>query len=325
MGEGTNALTSRPQKRLEGTTGGGRGPPGQGGCHLQPPKIALSLFGERKSMPASIPGFSTTPQALWSLIGTGHAPVIIDVCIDEDFSADPRLIPGAIRRAHKSVAEWAHEFAGRNIVVTCQKGQKLSQGAAAILRASSVHAQFLIGGQFGWHEAGLPSMPSASLPARTAQGHTLWVTRERPKIDRIACPWLIRRFVDPAAVFLFVEPAQVEAVADKFGATPFDVEGVFWSHRGDTCAFDTMIAEFGLASPALARLALIVRGADTGRLDLAPESAGLLAVSLGLSRLYTDDLAQLAAGLGLYDALYLWCRDGTHETHNWPVAARASA
>jgi hypothetical protein len=140
----------------------------------------------------------------------------------------------------------------------------------------------------------------------------------RPKIDRIACPWLIRRFIDPAAVFLFVAPAEVEAVAERFGATPFDVEDVFWSHRGETCTFDTMLSEFGLETEPLLRLAAIVRGADTARLDLAPESAGLLAASLGLSRMYADDLEQLEAGLLLYDAFYRWARDATGEIHNWP-------
>ena len=145
-----------------------------------------------------------------------------------------------------------------------------------------------------------------------------WVTRERPKIDRIACPWLIRRFIAPAAVFLFVEPSQVEFVADRFKVTPFDIDGVFWSHRDERCTFDTMIEEFGLHSDALDRLATIVRGADTARPDLAPQAPGLLAASLGLSRLIDDDLRQLEAGMTLYDCFYLWCRDATHETRNRP-------
>jgi hypothetical protein len=165
----------------------------------------------------------------------------------------------------------------------------------------------------------LPLVPAAKLPPRNAKGSTLWVTRERPKIDRIACPWLIRRFVDPAAVFMFVAPSEVEAVGDRFAAVPFDIEGVFWSHRGERCTFDVMIEEFGLAAPPLQRLAAIVRAADTARLDLAPEAPGLLAASLGLSRMYSDDLEQLEAGMNLYDAFYRWCRDATAETHNWPT------
>lgn len=158
------------------------------------------------------------------------------------------------------------------------------------------------------------------MPARNEQGQTVWVTRARPKIDRIACPWLIRRFIDPHAVFLFVAASEVAGVAERFGATPFDLEGIFWSHRGEACTFDVMLEEFGLRSDALSRLAAIVRGADTAKLETAPEAAGLLAASLGLSRMYRDDLAQLDAAMGLYDAFYRWARDATGETHNWPAA-----
>jgi hypothetical protein len=150
------------------------------------------------------------------------------------------------------------------------------------------------------------------------------VTRHRPKIDRIACPWLIRRFVDPNARFLFVAPASVMDIADRFSATPFDVEGVFWSHRDERCTFDTMLEEFCLETEALKRLATVVRGADTNRHDLAPEAAGLLAVSLGLSRMYRNDLEQLEAGLVLYDAFYRWSRDATDEGHDWPLALNRS-
>ena len=139
--------------------------------------------------------------------------------------------------------------------------------------------------------------------------------RARPKVVRIACPWLIRRFIDPKAVFLFVVPSEVAAVADRFKATPFDVADAFWGDRGDKCTFDVMIEEFGLDSDALARLALIVRGADTGRLELTPQSAGLLAASLGYSRMYRDDLAQIEAAMALYDAFYRWSRDAANETH----------
>jgi hypothetical protein len=182
-----------------------------------------------------------------------------------------------------------------------------------------VRADSLEGGFEAWRDAGFPLVLSKHVPPRDPSGRTVWVTRARPKVDRIACPWLIRRFVDPAAVFLFVAPPEVLAVAERFGATPFDMEGVFWSHRGEGCTFDTMLDEFGLRTAPLDRLAAIVRGADTARLDLAPQAAGLLAASLGLSRMYKDDLAQLDAGLGLYDAFYRWCRDATEETHNWPT------
>jgi rhodanese-related sulfurtransferase len=264
---------------------------------------------------------SISVEKLARLIGTPGSPALVDIQTDPDFAADPRLIPGAVRRPWDRVNDWAAEFSGRSVVVICQKGQKLSEGAAAWLRHGGVPAESLEGGALAWAAAGLPMVPEAKLPTRDALGRTVWVTRSRPKVDRIACPWLIRRFVDPAAVFLFVAPAEVQGVADRFGATPFDIEGddVAWSHRGELCTFDVMVEAFGLASPALDRLATIVRAADTGRPELAPEAPGLLAASLGLSRMFTEDLPQLEAGMTLYDAFYRWCRDATQETHNWPT------
>jgi rhodanese-related sulfurtransferase len=260
-----------------------------------------------------------TVDKLARLIGTPKCSAIVDVRSEEDFAADPRLIPGSLRRGHAGVSGWAHEFEGRSVVAACQRGLKLSQGVAAWLRHFGIEADSLEGGIEAWMAAGLPLVPHAKLPPRDGAGRTVWVTRERPKIDRIACPWLIRRFVDPAAVFLFVAPAEVVAVGERFAATPFDIEGVFWSHRGERCTFDIMVEELGLSTEPLLHLATIVRGADTARLDLAREAPGLLAVSLGLSRSYADDLEQLAAGMVLYDALYRWCRDATDETHNWPT------
>lgn len=243
-----------------------------------------------------------TIAQLTRLIGTPDAPVILNVRIDDDHAADPRMLPASSRRGHHDVTGWAPGYAGRSVVVQCQRGLKRSQGVAAWLRDAG----------------GLLVRPD-HVPPRDAQGRTLWVTRSRPKIDRIACPWLIRRFIDPQAVFLFVAPAEVADVASRFGATPFDIEGVFWTHRGQTCTFDAMLDEFDLRAAALLRLAAIVRGADTADLDLAPQAAGLLAASLGLSRMYRDDLAQLDAAMGLYDAFYRWARDAVGETHNWPA------
>jgi hypothetical protein len=211
---------------------------------------------------------------------------------------------------------------GTRAVVVCQKGLKLSEGVAAILRARGIAAEVLEGGFLAWRDSGGLLLSPAKLPSRDARGSTLWVTRARPKIDRIACPWLIRRFVDASATFLYVAAAEVTAVAERFNATPFDIDDTFWSHRGEHCTFDTMLEEFGLQSEALDRLAVIVRGADTNRLDLAPQAAGLLAASLGLSRAYRDDLEQLEASMLLYDAFYRWCRDATAETHDWPGHVR---
>ncbi len=261
---------------------------------------------------------SITVAQLARLIGTPDGPAIVDVCLDEAFDADPRLVPSAFRHPFDDIAALGPRLADRRVVVICQKGRKLSQGAAAVLRTHGIAAESLEGGNFAWRDAGQPLVPGARIPARNEQGQTVWVTRQRPKIDRMACPWLIRRFVDPAARFLFVAPSEVMDVADRFGATPFDVEDVFWSHRGDLCTFDTMIEAFDLKTEALQRLATIVRGADTDRHDLAPQSAGLLAASLGLSRMYRDDLRQLEAGMGLYDAFYRWARDAVQESHDWP-------
>lgn len=266
-----------------------------------------------------------TVTQLARLVGTPDAPVILDVRTDEDHAADPRAIPVSNRRDHCGVASWGHAYAGRSVAVTCQHGLKLSQGVAAWLRHAGAKAESLEGGFVAWAEAEAPLVRPAHVPARDSQGRTLWVTRTRPKIDRIACPWLIRRFVDPGAVFLFVAAAEVQAVAERFGATPFDIEGVFWSHRGPLCTFDAMIEEFGLRSAALDRLALIVRAADTACFDLAPQAAGLVAASLGLSRMHRDDLAQLDAAMGLYDAFYRWSRDAVGETHNWPAPTRGTA
>lgn len=269
-----------------------------------------------------MPGPDTiSPQQLSRLIGTAEAPTLIDVRMDDDFAADPRVIPAAERRDYTQVADWANEYKNRNVVVTCQKGLKLSQGVAAWLRQSGISAETLDGGHLAWAAAGQMLVKNDALPKRDHHGRTVWVTRARPKIDRIACPWLIRRFVDRNAVFLYVQQSEVPSVAEKFNATPFDIDGVFWSHRGEKCTFDVMLAEFGLQSEALDRLAAIVRGADTDRLDLAPQAAGLLAASLGLSRMFKDDLAQLDASMLLYDSFYRWCRDAVGETHTWPNPA----
>jgi rhodanese-related sulfurtransferase len=270
---------------------------------------------------------SITVERLARLIGRPDTPHVIDVRTEEDAARDPRLIPGSMRRSAEDLSSWQSGLEGRPAVVVCQRGAKISEGVAAWLRHEGTPAEILSGGFEAWVAAGQPLLDAGKLPPRDRHGRTLWVTRARPKIDRIACPWLIRRFVDPTAVFLFVSPREVPAVAARFGATPFDIEGeeVFWSHQGELCTFDVMVRELGLATEPLLRLATIVRGADTARPDLAPEAPGLLAASLGLSRMFSDDLEQLEAGLLLYDAFYRWCRDATGETHNWPNVAKTGS
>ena len=259
-----------------------------------------------------------TPAQLMRLIGTPECPALIDVRLPEDLAHDPRLVPGSFPLSHDQCDPAPVRLRGQRVVVICAKGRKLSEGAAALLRLQGIAAEVLEGGSVGWAAANLPMVPIPSLPTTN-----LWVTRHRPKIDRIACPWAIRRFIDPTARFLFVAPAEVPAVAERFNAIPFDIEGVKWSHRGETCTFDTMLAEWGLQTEALLRLALVVRAADTDRHDLSPQAAGLLAISVGLSRQFRDDLEQLAVGMMLYDALYRWARDGHEESHNWPAGRTA--
>jgi len=259
------------------------------------------------------------------LVGTHSAPFVLDVRTEEDFADDPRTLPAAI---HLSFPDVMHQvdsvvqlIGSARAVVYCQKGLKISEGVAAALRASGCSAEVLESGHFGWRDAGQLLVNQSAIQNRNEVGQSVWVTRVRPKVDRIACAWLLRRFVDRNAQFLFVSGSQVLAVAEKFNATPFDVEDVFFSHRGEMCTFDTMLEEFGLQSEALQRLATVVRGADTDRLDLAPQCAGLMAASLGLSRMYDNDIKQLEAGMLIYDAMYRWARDAFDEKHEWQVAA----
>jgi hypothetical protein len=147
-----------------------------------------------------------------------------------------------------------------------------------------------------------------------------WITRERPKIDRIACPWLIAKFIDKEPEFLYVPAKEVMAVAADTGATPYDIPDVELSHVGELCSFDAFLKKYQLTDPALAQLAVIVRGADTSRLDLTPQSPGLYALSLGLAQVFSDDHEMLKHGMVMYDALYAWCRHCQAEAHNWPPA-----
>ena len=258
-------------------------------------------------------------KSLNELVGRFPPPLILDVRRRPAFDADGGVIPGALHREPERLADWASELEiGRPVVVYCAEGHEVSQTAAAGLRERGFAARFLQGGIAEWRARGLP------LAAKPTAPPTLWVTRERPKIDRIACPWLIRRFIDPEAQFLYVPPAEVLAPAEKTGAVPYDIPGVEFSHVGERCSFDAFIKRYELRDPALDELAGIVRGADTSRLDLTPQSAGLFAVSLGLSAVFEDDHRMLRHGLVVYDALYAWCRSLQGETHRWPPSMTAA-
>ena len=256
-----------------------------------------------------------TPAQLLRIIGTPACPALIDVCLPDDFTAVPHVIPGALRHTHTDLPRLERRLSGRPAIVICQKGRKLSQGVVSALQSRGITAKYLSGGVIAWRDTGAPLAPVAAIPFNAA-GETLWITRARPKIDRIACPWLIRRFVDLQAKVLLVAAAEAAAAADLFAATPFDIEGAEFSHDGALCTFDTMIARFGLSTPALLRLAPVIRAADTNAHDLNPVAAGLLALLVGLSRQYRNDHQQLEAGI----ALYRWARDGQDEGHDWPHA-----
>jgi rhodanese-related sulfurtransferase len=266
--------------------------------------------------------FSISADDLWNEIGADGAPSIVDVRRRDVYDSAGGVIPGAAWRDPEKAAEWAAapEF-DRRTVIACKAGHENSQLVAAQLRERGVAAQILAGGYAAWEEAGLPLVSRAAIERFLPRRPSLWVTRRRPKIDRVACPWLIRRFIDPQARFLFVDPPQVTSVARAAGAIPFDIEGVEIGHSGERCSFDTLLSLFGLdKEPSLAALATIVRGADTARHDLVAEAAGLHAVSLGLSALAgDDDHGLLRRGLFVYDGLLAWLRFASQEKHNWPA------
>jgi len=263
---------------------------------------------------------------LQQMIGTARAPLILDVRRLPAFDGAERMIAGAVRRDPSTVSLWAKTLTrGRDLVVYCVHGHEVSQIAAMLLRDAGFDARYLEGGIEAWLAANAASMAKPSKALGSPWEGRAWITRERPKIDRIACPWLIRRFVDPFAIFRYVAPEHVAPTAKAEGGVPYDIPGVTFSHDGELCSFDAVIKHFDLRDAALSRLADIVRGADTQRPDLTPQSAGLLAISLGLSAAIPDDHAMLEYTMGIYDALYLWCRDVSEERHAWPPNMNGAA
>ena len=260
---------------------------------------------------------SLSSTELHARLDSSAPPIVIDVRKAPTFRSAPDMIAGALRRDPAAVEQWARSLPpASTAVVYCVHGHEVSQNAAQSLRDAGIPTQFLEGGiEEGWRAGGGP------LDRKAAEASTRWVTRERPKIDRIACPWLISRFVDRDAEFLYVPAKQVPDIARERDAVPYDVADVHFTHDGELCSFDAFIKHFRLHDPALKRLALIVRGADTAKLELAPQAPGLVAVSLGLSRIFPDDLEMLKHGMVLYDALYAWCKDGQQEVHTWKPEA----
>ena len=260
--------------------------------------------------------FSISTRDLFARIGTANAPIVIDVRRAPAFDADETMLVGAIRRLPDEIEAWREAQAkDRSVVVYCVHGHEVSQNAANVLRAGGLEARYLEGGIAAWTGHKLPTRSKIAMSGK-------WITRERPKIDRIACPWLVRRFIDPEAEFLYVPAGRVFEAARETGAIAYDIPGAEpFSHDGERCSFDAFLKVFGIVDAALKRLALIVRGADTGRLELTPQSAGLLAISIGLSANYAnDDMAMLEQGMTIYDALYSWCRSVVEEPHRWQAA-----
>jgi rhodanese-related sulfurtransferase len=248
-------------------------------------------------------GPSVSSKELHVRLGTAAAPVLIDVRRSDAFKGDDRLIIGASHLTPEDVASWQKALPnGRPVVAYCVHGHEVSQGVATTLRRAGMQAAYLEGGIAGWKEQRLPTRRKRDATENK------WVTREHPKIDRIACPWLISRFVKPDAEFVYVPANDVARVANDVGGTPYDIKGVEFGHVGDRCSFDAIISAYDIHDAALDQLATIVRGADTSRPDLTPQCEGLLAISYGLSANFPDDHEMLKHGLVIYDALYTWCR-----------------
>jgi rhodanese-related sulfurtransferase len=262
---------------------------------------------------------------------------VLDVRKPPRFAASDRILATARHCGPDDLDELIGALPPREAVVYCVYGHEVSQVAAAQLRQAGWSARYLEGGIEGgevgvdapedlsrWREQALPTIRKRRDMGVTGERPSRWITRSRPKIDRVACPWLIRRFIDPRAEFFYVRPERVLEEASRLGATPFDIEGAQLSHERERCTFDSLLAAFDLLFPALDRLATIVRGADTTRSNIAPEAAGLLALSLGMSRLYQDDQEMFAAAMPVYDALYAWCAAPT-ETPSWQANACGEA
>lgn len=267
-----------------------------------------------------------TTDELYAMLGLPNSPMIIDVRKAQAFDEIRRMLPGAQRGAPDQLAEWAVGLSKSTpIVVYCVYGHEVSKGAMASLCELGFNARYLEGGIVQWMESAMPTIarrPEWHAPG-DAEHYSRWITRERPKIDRLACPWLVRRFIDPRADFFYVPATEVRAQAAILHAQPYDIPDMVFSHRGPLCSFDAFLAEFDLHDPALDMLAHIVRAADTGQLNAVPQAAGLLAISLGMAVNICEDAALLEAAMPMYDALYAWCKSASAKTHNWPFGATA--
>jgi rhodanese-related sulfurtransferase len=256
-------------------------------------------------------------DSLYAQLGLPRSPLVVDVRSDDDYLARPRLIPGALRGDPERVDAWARSLPRtRSIAVYCKRGNEVGRSVANELVAMGYPASSLEGGLEEWIRTGRATVKAR--PELDAPGGSRWVTRERPKIDRLACPWLVRRFIDPNAQFFYTPAHRVRSDAETLGAEPYDIADVVFSHRGPRCSFDAFLDEFDLHDRVLDQVAEIVRAADTDELSRSREAPGLLAISLGLSVNVTDDILLLEQAMPIYDALYAWCKTARNETHAWP-------
>jgi rhodanese-related sulfurtransferase len=260
-------------------------------------------------------------EDLYDQLGLTDAPLIVDVRSAAEIDRVPRMIPSALWLDGKDVEQWSRRLPPRRaIAVYCADGAT-SADVATRIGARGMPAAVLAGGFTGWIERELPTINVRR--EYGVPGGSRWITRERPKIDRLACPWLIRRFIDPHASFFYVPAPQVRAEGVALGAEPYDIADVTFSHRGPRCSFDAFLDEFGLHDPIMDGLADIVRAADTGALTQSREAPGLLAISLGMSAAIGDDILLLEQAMAVYDALYAWCKTARHESHSWPQTQTA--
>ena len=267
--------------------------------------------------------FSILPRETFRMLALARNPLVIDVRRKPAFEEAACYLPSAIWRDHGTVGDWASPCGSRQVLVYCTHGHNVSQLAVAELRERGIDASMLEGGIEAWRAQGHPVVAKSPFVDISSPAGTLWITRRRPKIDRIACPWFIRRFVDPRARFHFVEPDQVAAVAEERDAVAFDTEEASFTHSGPRCSFDAMLDHFCPDDETLRLLGDIVRGADTASFDQARQSSGLLAVALGISAMCEDDdHAALRRGLDVYDSLYAWACLARGETHRWAGAVR---
>jgi rhodanese-related sulfurtransferase len=255
---------------------------------------------------------------LFACLGKASAPILVDVRRQDEFEANDRLIIGASRYAPEQVDSWSRALSSsRSVVAYCSHGGEVSQRVATALRNAGMKATYLEGGLSAWSQKDLPTRK------RLSAGEKNWITREHPKIDRIACPWLVSRFINPNAEFIYVPLDKVVSTAKELDAVPYDITGTEFGHVDDRCSFDAIVRIFDIMDPALDDVATVVRGADTSRRNLAPQCEGLYAISFGLSANFPDDHEMLRHGLVIYDALYTWCRK-SRATNPRPTSAPAT-